>query len=316
MISNPILNQQLLLGILVLLGVVLARTGVIGEGMKESLARLIIDITLPCLILSTFARAEFDPSVLRNALWVGVLTLVNIGVLMAVGTLAARTLRLSPPDATVHVLHTMFGNIVFLGFPVLTALFPDGTGVLYGAVYQLASNTITFTYGIYRLSQGQQRGGLRNLINLNSAALLLGVVLLTTRLPLPTMLVEAVGSVGQCTSPLSMVYVGALLSSMNMRQALRRPSIYLISLNKLILIPALLAVVYAYMLMAMGRPMSFAAFAVVVLEAAMPCQTIVVVLTKRYGGNFELAASNMLITTILSLATLPLIYRLIERVYL
>lgn len=316
MISNPILNQQLLLGILVLLGVVLARTGVIGEGMKESLARLIIDITLPCLILSTFARAEFDPSVLRNALWVGVLTLVNIGVLMAVGTLAARTLRLSPPDATVHVLHTMFGNIVFLGFPVLTALFPDGTGVLYGAVYQLASNTITFTYGIYRLSQGQQRGGLRNLINLNSAALLLGVVLLTTRLPLPTMLVEAVGSVGQCTSPLSMVYVGALLSSMNMRQALRRPSIYLISLNKLILIPALLAVVYAYMLMVMGRPMSFAAFAVVVLEAAMPCQTIVVVLTKRYGGNFELAASNMLITTILSLATLPLIYRLIERVYL
>lgn len=316
MISNPILNQQLLLGILVLLGVVLARTGVIGEGMKESLARLIIDITLPCLILSTFARAEFDPSVLRNALWVGALTLVNIGVLMAVGTLAARTLRLSPPDATVHVLHTMFGNIVFLGFPVLTALFPDGTGVLYGAVYQLASNTITFTYGIYRLSQGQQRGGLRNLINLNSAALLLGVVLLTTRLPLPTMLVEAVGSVGQCTSPLSMVYVGALLSSMNMRQALRRPSIYLISLNKLILIPALLAVVYAYMLMVMGRPMSFAAFAVVVLEAAMPCQTIVVVLTKRYGGNFELAASNMLITTILSLATLPLIYRLIERVYL
>lgn len=316
MISNPILNQQLLLGILVLLGVVLARTGVIGEGMKESLARLIIDITLPCLILSTFARAEFDPSVLRNALWVGALTLVNIGVLMAVGMLAARTLRLSPPDATVHVLHTMFGNIVFLGFPVLTALFPDGTGVLYGAVYQLASNTITFTYGIYRLSQGQQRGGLRNLINLNSAALLLGVVLLTTRLPLPTMLVEAVGSVGQCTSPLSMVYVGALLSSMNMRQALRRPSIYLISLNKLILIPALLAVVYAYMLMAMGRPMSFAAFAVVVLEAAMPCQTIVVVLTKRYGGNFELAASNMLITTILSLATLPLIYRLIERVYL
>ena len=113
-----------------------------------------------------------------------------------------------------------------------------------------------------------------------------------------------------------MVYVGALLSSMNMRQALRRPSIYLISLNKLILIPALLAVVYAYMLMTMGRPMSFAAFAVVVLEAAMPCQTIVVVLTKRYGGNFELAASNMLITTILSLATLPLIYRLIERVYL
>lgn len=316
MISNPILNQQLLLGILVLLGVVLARTGVIGEGMKESLARLIIDITLPCLILSTFARAEFAPSVLRNALWVGALTLVNIGVLMAVGTLAARTLRLSPPDATVHVLHTMFGNIVFLGFPVLTALFPDGTGVLYGAVYQLASNTITFTYGIYRLSQGQQRGGLRNLINLNSAALLLGVVLLTTRLPLPTMLVEAVGSVGQCTSPLSMVYVGALLSSMNMRQALRRPSIYLISLNKLILIPALLAVVYAYMLMAMGRPMLFAAFAVVVLEAAMPCQTIVVVLTKRYGGNFELAASNMLITTILSLATLPLIYRLIERVYL
>lgn len=315
MVAEPILNQQLELGILVLLGVVLSRTGLITEAMREALSRIIIDITLPCLILATFARAEFEPAVLRNVLWVGGLTLVNLAVLMLVGTVASRVLRLSPPDATVHTLHTMFGNIVFLGFPILAALFPDGTGVLYGAVYQLASNVVTFTYGIYRLSGGQQQGGLRRLININSISLAVGLLLLVTGLPLPALLIDALGGVGQCTSPLSMLYVGALLSGIGLRSALKRASIYVVAVNKLLLVPALLALAYVHLLHALGGGMSFTAFAVLVLEAAMPCQTIVVVLTKRYGGNFELAASNMLITTVLSLITLPLIYRLLCALY-
>ncbi|MBQ9471270.1 MAG: AEC family transporter [Bacteroidales bacterium] len=313
--ANLILNQQLMLGVLVLLGAMLARAGIITGAMQEALSRIIIDITLPCLILSTFARAEFEPAVLRNVLWVGGLTFANLGALMLVGAAASRAMRLPPPDATVHTLHTMFGNIVFLGFPILAALFPDGTGVLYGAVYQLASNVVTFTYGIYRLSQGQQRGGLRGLININPIALGMGLLLLVVHPPLPHLLIDALASVGQCTSPLSMLYVGALLSGIGLRTALKRPSIYVVAANKLLLLPAMLALAYFHLLGAMGIRLDFAAFAVLVLEAAMPCQTIVVVLTKRYGGSFELAASNMLITTVLSLMSLPIIYRLLGALY-
>jgi predicted permease len=85
-------------------------------------------------------------------------------------------------ESTVHTLHTMFGNIVFLGFPLFDALFPEGW-CFYAASYQLASNTITFTYGIYRLSSGTQKSGLKSLLNVNTGALLIGFTIMILELP-------------------------------------------------------------------------------------------------------------------------------------
>lgn len=96
---------------------------IINDEGKDFLSKLIIDVTLSSLIVSTFLKLESNPPrSLVNGLWLFVLTFVNIGVLYMAGTLSARAQKLSPSDSTVHVLHTMFGNIVFLGFPLFDAL--------------------------------------------------------------------------------------------------------------------------------------------------------------------------------------------------
>lgn len=305
---ETIINQLAILSILIVIGVAFAKAGVITENVKEAMSRIIIDVTLPFLILSTFIKIDLNPDLLRNSLLVFVLTFSNLGLLYLMGHLSSKIQRLNPADTTVHLLHTMFGNIVFLGFPVLNALFPNGTGILYGAIYQLASNTITFTYGIYRLSAGTQKSGIKSLLNLNTAALTLGIIVMLTGIKLPTQVVQAFSGIGQCTSPMSMIYIGALLAGMNFKASFKMPSVYALSLNKLIIAPVVLGFIYYGLMRALGINYSVEALMVVVLQAAMPCQTIVVVLTKRYEGSFALATSNLFITTLLSVATLPLVY--------
>ena len=141
--SHIIINQLLAFIVLAVIGAIASWRKIINDEGKDFLSRLIIDVTLPLLIVSTFLKLESNPRLLVNGLWLFVLTFVNIGVLYMAGTLSARAQKLSPSDSTVHVLHTMFGNIVFLGFPLFDALFPNGVGVFYASVYQLASNFIT-----------------------------------------------------------------------------------------------------------------------------------------------------------------------------
>lgn len=307
--TGIILNQLLILGILIVFGVIFAKCGIITENMKEALSRIIIDVTLPFLILSTFVKMEFTHDLLWNSGLVILLTLANLAFLHLMGAVSSRLLKLNIPDTTVHTLHTMFGNIVFLGFPILDALFPNGVGVFYGAVYQLASNTITFTYGIYKLSAGTQKSGIKSLLNLNSGALAIGILIMALGIELPTQLTSSLSSIGKCTSPLSMIYIGALLAGMNFSKTLKRPSVYAISMNKLIIAPLILAFVYHGIINWLGLNFSHEAFIVVVMQAAMPCQTIVVVMSKRYGGSFDLATANLFVSTLLSIVTLPLLYR-------
>jgi predicted permease len=210
----------------------------------------------------------------------------------------------------------MLGNIVFLGFPLLDALFPNGLGVFYAAVYQLASNAVTFTFGVYKLSSGTQKGGLKSLINPNTIGLFLGALVLVSGITLPSVIKVSFESLGKSTSPLSMVYIGAMLASMNIRKAILQKSIYLLAFNKLLLAPVLLGAAYIFILNFVGIEISKVAFFVIMLQAAMPCQTIVVVMSHRYNGDHQLAGANLFVTTLLSILSLPLVYLLLEWVWI
>lgn len=316
MATEIIINQLLIFVLLMCVGAIASRRKILNDESKDFLARIIIDITLPFLIFSTFSHLELDVNLFKNGLFVFCLAFVNLAILYLAGSLSSRIQRLNKPQAMVHTLHTMFGNIVFLGFPLFDALFPGGIGVFYAAVYQLASNTLTFTYGIYRLSSGTQKSGWKSLLNANTGAIVLGSLILVSRIDLPKFIVDAFSGLGKCTSPLSMVYIGALLAGMNIKKAFRIASVFIISVNKLILVPIILGVSYIVLVKVLHLDISREAFFVLVIQAGMPCQTIIVVMTRRYGGDYHLAASNLFVSTLFSILTLPLLYFFLENIFL
>ncbi|HPI70462.1 MAG TPA: AEC family transporter, partial [Tenuifilaceae bacterium] len=283
MATSIILNQLLIFGILVVIGSLASWRKIITPELRDNLSRIVIDITLPFLIFSTFANTSMSGELLRNSLLIFVLAYVNLFFLYLLGSLSSRIIGLKGAQKVVHTLHTMFGNIVFLAFPLLDALFPGGMGIFYGAIYQLASNSVTFTYGLIKLSAGTQKSGWRSLFNANFIALVLGTIVLITNVKMPQPMMIAFEGLGKCTGPLSMVYIGAMLAGLNIRKAITNTSVYLLSFNKLLLGPVVLATAYFFGLKLLGIEISKTAFYVLILQAAMPCQTIIVVLSHRYN---------------------------------
>lgn len=312
-----ILNQIVILGILAICGVLAYRLKIIDGSSKVVIEKLVFYITLPLMIITKVSVLEISPEIMRNGALLIVFTYLIIGLQILAGSLSSRIFKLGKSQAVINMLHTFLGNIVFLGFPLLDALFPGGEAILYAALYQLVMNTVLWTFGVYKLNPaGNEKGigNLKKLLNPNTVALLVGLGMMIFKIRLPQVLQVSLGGLGNTTLYLAMIYIGVLLAQSKIISMFRKVDVLFLSFNKLFILPIAFIVMIKFILRISGLEMNQTAFSVLILEAAMPCMTILVLLAKRFGADDTKAMENFVVTTILSILSLPLIIFLIQRI--
>lgn len=305
-----IFEQIAILAILAAAGVLAVKTGILQDQARTALEKLVFYITLPLLIVTKLSTLEFTTEILKNGLQVIIFTYLILFLQIIIGRISARMFNLKRPQAVIHGMHTFLGNIVFLGFPLLDALFPGGEAILYAALYQLVMNTVLWSYGVMQLSpnaSGKGMVNLKKLLNPNTLALILALLMMLFRIRLPGVLQVSLGGLGGTTLYLAMIYIGILLAGTRFLSMLRKKDVLFLSLNKLILIPAGLILFFYLLTHFTGLVMNRVALSVLVLEAAMPCMTILVLLAKRYGADDEKAMENFVVSTVFSVVSLPLV---------
>jgi malate permease and related proteins len=313
--SEIILNQIIILGIIACIGVIAARARIITEALKEGLASLVFNITLPLLILTSFTSLDITTDLLRNGLLVIVLSYISMIFLLFMGRISSYAQKMKRESATIHILHTAFGNIVFLGFPLMNALFPGGQALFYATLFYLVSNSVMWTIGVSMLGQSAgMRGKIKNLLNPNTFAFILGIGLMLWGIKLPAVIDIPLSGLGQTTNYLSMLYIGGMLAQTDIHGVFKRKHVYILSFNKLIIAPLILIIIFRAALNLLSLPMDPVAFSVVILQCGTPCMTIIVVLARKFNADDALATENVFISTLLSLITLPLLYWMIETI--
>jgi malate permease and related proteins len=313
--SEIIIHQITILGIMVLVGVIGTKAKIIDQSLKDGIARLVFNITLPLMIITTYAKTEMTTELLLNGALVVVLSLISFFVLFLLGAASTRLQGMNSRQGTINTLHTMFGNSVFLGFPLLNALFPGGEAIFYATLFFLVSNSVMWTFGVYIFCRDKSDGtkaNLRQLLNPNTISFVVGIFIMLVHFEIPEVVMTPLYGMGQTTNYLSMLYIGAMLAQTNIRGTIARRSIYILSFNKLIAGPALLAVFFVVVMRVFHIEISPLAFSVVILEAGMPCMALVVVLAKKFGADDYLATENLFVSTLLSILTLPMLYYFIE----
>lgn len=309
--SNIILYQITVLAILVVIGIIATRLKVITDGARKGIADLVFDVTLPLLIITTFVRLEMTPEILLNSGLVFLFAYLALAVMYGSGDLSARIMGLRGNQRAVFINHHMFGNIVFLGFPLMDALFPGGEGLLYAAVFQLASNSVMWTFGVWvflRGNGGNRREIWKNLLNPNTIAFFVGLLVMFIRIRVPDVIYDPLHGLGRSTIYLSMLYIGAMLVRTHVKGIFRKKHIFLLSFNKLLLVPFVLAILVNLLTWWLFPGFGETARRVLLLESAMPCMATIVVMAHKFGSDDRLATENVFVSTILSVFTIPLFY--------
>jgi malate permease and related proteins len=313
MYFTVIFPQILILSILVVVGVIGSKAGTISIDAKDMLAKIVFNITLPFMLFCNFSKLDITPRLLSNSLAIIVLTFITLLFMLLAGWLSTHLLRMTKGEAAIFKVHSVFGNLVYLGFPVISALYGE-EGLLYAGMFQLVSNILMWTIGVIMLDQrkGLSPGTkLKHIFNPNTIAILIGFVMFLFSIKLPSVLMNSLGGLGDTTIYLSMLYIGSLMFYSNLRGFLNSRKVYILTLNKLVIIPVLILVIFAGAISLFPDRIDVKVISVLVIMSSMPAMANVVIMAKMFGADDKLATANVFVSTIASIVTLPLILLLL-----
>lgn len=262
-----VIEQVVALFLLGIVGFIAAKKGFVPKGTGVYLSAVVVRITAPLLIFFTLAGYTFTFDVLKTGCIIYVLSLVFIAFSYLVIKFVCRFCNISQEKKDIMTLETMFGNVVYLAFPVLYLLF-GSAGLVYGIFFNLANDSLLWTLGIGILSrhenQGVQMNGckskLKKLINANTVAFAGGLFVVAVKstvgdvfaaLPIIDKAIGIVANtyleLGKTTIYLSMVFIGLIMSEIQfngVKDFFSRKYLFVFSFVKLVFIPAVALLVF------------------------------------------------------------------------
>jgi predicted permease len=304
-----IINQIAVLTILVIIGILGSRAKAITPVTKDFLAKIIFNITLPSMLLTNFSRIDLTPRLLSNSLQILLLSALVLLFMLFIGWLTSRLLGLTGGASAIFRVHSMLGNIIYLGLPVISSLFGK-EGLLYGSIFTLVSNMFMWTIGVATISTDGHAFSRKNLIrilNINTIAIVTGFILFLCSVKLPKIILDSVGGLGGTNTYLSMIYTGAVLYFANVRKMIGNRAVYILSLNRLIIVPLLLLAIFILFNTLFPGLIDREVVSVLVMQSAMPCMVNVVIMVNILGEDDGIATANVFVSTLLCIITLPVI---------
>lgn len=295
------------LGLAMLLGYILNKARIINADTNKSLSGMIVNVTSPALAIYAVAgQHEVNAEVVKllgfGAVMYVLLMLLVYGVVLLIRP--ARDLQ------GVYQMLLVFGNVIFMGLPVIQSMYGE-QAVFYLNILNLPFPLLIFTYGVWLLRGRNADAGARSLLRVAVSPGFLGgilsVVIYFTRLALPTFVVNALGFIGGLTTPLSMMVVGSMMAAFTFGDLFREKKLYLVALLKLLVMPA---AGFAVARLLFQDPMLVG---VITASLAMPSATLCAMVGEQHGTGRQpgTIALGVFITTILSMASIPLVILLL-----
>ncbi len=296
------LFQSLVLLLLLVVGFLAGKKKILGAETVRDLSRFIVDFSLPALVLLSMQK-PFTAELRDSAFRILGISFAVYATALPLSFLWARLIHSSGPERGVHEFSASFSNVAFMGFPIMAALF--GKDCLFSvSIYNIPFQILVFSLGIILLTKENGKNvriSLRSLVTPGILAAIVGFAFFVGSVRIPEPLFTSLGLLGDMTTPLSMTVIGATLSRMDLKSVFGNPRVYLTSLYRLILHPLAVWVV----LSALGME-GYNLFVPVVISA-MPVAANATILADAYGGDARTASSLVFISTITSMATIPLL---------
>jgi len=294
-IATVILPPLLEMFIIMLFGFILVKLNVLDMKGSQQIAHMLTRFIIPITLALSFQR-PFNPDQLTNLLWafIAALCIILSRILWSTLILGNK----SPVDRYA----TIFSNSVYIGIPIiLPTLGYDG--ILFLSMYVVVSNTFQFTYGIWLLSQGKEEMSLRRIL-LNPAVLgaTTGLILYLAQIQLPTIMYNGLDTIAGLSSPLGMILLGGYLARSQIKQIFLSIPNYWIATNRLVITP-LLGIICLWLL-PISNPTILLTLAVV---NATPTAVNTALFSQIYGGDYKYGARIVVLTSILSLITMPML---------
>ena len=298
------MEEMLVLFFAMAAGFVCGKRGWLDDAGNRTISRLVVMLTNPMLALSSVLGKQRRMSN-RQVLQLTAVAFVLLFSCMAISGLVMRVLKVPERDRGLMRFLFSYCNISYIGYPVVQSLFGMDAS-FYVTVVVLCSQLLMWSYGVHLVSgHGKFHWHWGILKNHCLIASLTSYIIYLTGLQLPEIFSSMCSFIGQTTSPLIMLITGSALALMPLKNVFTNGKLYAMYAIKLVLLPA------AAFFLLRGIIHDELLLGVIVTVLCIPSATNATNIAYLYGGNHELASSGVMLSTLASMVTMPVLLQLL-----
>lgn len=298
-----VLQQMLIFFILMVLGVMARKVGIIAESNQKQLSSLIVNIACPALVLTGATNSTSHMKVSETLFALGVAAGLMI-LTVVIAHFIPIILRYPKKHYGGVRLMMVFSNLAFMGMPIVERVY-GSDALIYLSLFLIPFNIIFYTYGVITISSGSKKGvhiNIRSLLTPGVIACVITLILYFGNITLPYVLSRSITLVSQITVPLAMMMIGASLIDIDFKSMFTNVRLLLFALLKMIIVPVIILIIMKQFIH------NEALLGVSMVLLATPTGNLVAMLAAIYNeDNYMITTEGISFTTAVSIITIPIV---------
>lgn len=296
-ISSQVFMQVIIMVILVAVGFICNKTGILPDDTERPLSNFLLSVVLPALIIDSYQR-EYSSSQVYGLLIAFALAIISHLVGIAVSYIFVRK---KSKTLGIERFAVIYSNCGFMAIPLINATI-GSDGVFYSIAYVTVFNLLNWTHGACMICESKKPSSVLKIIfSPMILSIILAMVLYFCRITLPGVLGSAVEFVANMNTPLAMIVTGICISKAGIFKTIATPRAYYIAFLRLVAIPLLTVLLFKLLPVEQNIVMTN------IIATSCSSAVSVILFAGKYQKDSLYASKLVAISTIISLVTIPLV---------
>ena len=276
-ISILLAEQIVELFLMILMGYVIVKLGLVTDDDSKILSKIVLYIVIPCVMINAF---QIDCT----------------------------------PDKVQGMFLALVASVVLQVLLLIAVWMMGKEWVVFGCVFMAVQLIFMWTHGKYIISSGDRIDWRKIVLNINMIAIFIGAVLFLLKIHLPEIVDGTLHAVGSTIGPVSMIVTGMLIAGMNLRDIFTNRRVYVVTFLRLLLVPVLALIILKISGLVTWHPQGEKILLVIFLAVITPSASTITQMCQVYGGNSKYSSAINVMTTLLAIATMPIMVLLYQKI--
>lgn len=303
-----VLGNVIMMTIYLVFGYILVKSKKAEPTHVKSLSAILVFSGTPCMIVNAFLSLDITKEYVLNMVLFFVASIV---VQIVSFVILYLIFKKKFENAKIRIMSTgaILGNVGFFGMPIIESLFPNQPlAVCYVTMFMVSMNMLIFTVGVFTITADKKYMSIKQaLTNPTSVGFYIALILVLTRIQLPAILGNGVQLVGKMTAPICMITLGMRLATMKLKDVFTEKYAYISALLKLIVFP-----LFAFLCVNFIPFFDDTFKITLMILSGTPAAVFILSLAELHEREREFSANLVLLSTLLSVVTLPLLILLVK----
>ena len=305
-ISLLLMEEIIKLFVIMFMGYAVVKAGLMKSSESKSVSVILVYLVIPCVIIKAF-QVDCTPDV-QKGLFLAIAAAVAVHILFLLITIPLK--KIFQMDV-IEQATSIYSNAGILVIPLVQELLGQDY-VIYSSAYIAVQLILLWTQGKNMLCEEEKLEWKKVFLNVNIISIIAGIVLFLFRIKLPAGVQDVLGMMNNMIGPLGMLLAGMAIAEVPLKSIFTKKRNYLSVAFRLLLYPVLGLFLMKAIQIVVNLENSSQILLTVYLACVTPACASVTSMAQLYDKDAAYASSLYVLTTLLSIVTMPMMVYLYE----